>query len=152
MMLDVFQKHLDDVSETLMTDDFDRYMTMVAVPLVVITEKATTIVSTTEQFRFGFESYAGMLRTEKATDLIRLAHSVTEYGPHLITGKLETHILRSGQRIYGPFQSSMSLRREGDHWLINSVVSPVHVEKWPINVQPESDGSWTVGPLPWDHE
>lgn len=136
MMLDVFQKHLDHASEALMTGDFDRYMTMVDNPLVVITEKATTIVTTPEQFRFGFDSYSGMLRNAKATNLIRLAHAVSEYGPNLITGRLETHILRSGQRIYGPFQSTMSLKRKGDVWLLNSVISPVHAENWPINAQP----------------
>ena len=140
MMLDVFQKHLDDVSEALMTDDFERYMTLVAVPLVVISEKATTFVSEPQQFQFGFESYAGMLRTEKATNLIRLAQSVTEFGPHLMIGRLETNILRSGQRIYGPFLSAMSLKRDADRWLVNSVISPVHAEKWPINIQPVSSG------------
>jgi len=139
MKLDVFQKHLDDVSETLMRDNFDRYMTLVSVPLVVITEKATTVVATIDQFRLGFESYAGMLRTEKATDLIRLAQSVTEYGPTLITGRLETNILRSGQRIYGPFQSNMSLKCEAGRWLVNCVISPVHAEKWPINIQPDGN-------------
>lgn len=135
IMLDVFQKHLDEVSETLMTDDFDRYMTLVDNPLVVITEKATTLVSDVEDFRFGFESYAGMLKTERATDLIRLAGSVTQYGPNLITGRYETHILSSGQRIYGPFPSAMTLVHRDGRWLINSVVSPVHAEKWRINPQ-----------------
>jgi hypothetical protein len=136
-MLDVFQKHLDEISEALLTDDYDRYRAMVDVPLVVITEKATTIVTREEHFRYGFESYAGMLRTHQATDLIRLAHSVSEYGDNLITGRYETHILRGGKRIYGPFQSAATLVRVGGRWLINSVVSPVHGEEWPINRLPD---------------
>jgi DNA integrity scanning protein DisA with diadenylate cyclase activity len=136
MTLDAFQKHLDDVSAALMTDDFESYITMVANPLVVITEKATTIVTSVEQYRFGFDSYAGMLRTEKATDLIRLAKEVSILGPSLMTGRLETNIMSSGQRIYGPFESAMSLKLHDGRWLLCSVVSPVHAEKWPINVQP----------------
>lgn len=139
MLIDVFQKHLDDMSDALMTGDFEKYMSLVENPMVVITEVATTIIAKEEQFRFGFDHYAGMLRTERATNLIRLASSVTEYGPNLITGKLETHILRSGQRLYGPFPSAMTLVRRGNRWLINSVVSPVHAEKWPINKQRNGD-------------
>jgi len=139
MLLDVFQKHLDDVSDALMTGNFEKYMSLVANPMVVITEIATTVITKEEQFRFGFDHYSGMLRTECATDLIRLASSVTEYGPNLITGRLETHILRSGQRLYGPFASAMTLVRKERRWLINSVVSPVHAEKWPINIQRDGD-------------
>ncbi len=138
MMLDIFQKHLDDVAEALMTKDFDLYMSMVASPLVVITDKATTIVSEPEQYRFGFESYADMLRNEGATHLIRLASGVSECGPTLMTGRLETQILRHGKRLYGPFPSAMSLVRAADgRWLMTSVVSPVHTKKWPINIQPD---------------
>jgi len=132
MMLDTFQKHLDDVSATLMAGDFDAYMKLITVPLVVMTEKETVLVKDIEDFRTGFDSYAGMLRTELATDLIRLASAVTEYGPNLITGRYETHILRAGQRIYGPHQAAMTLRREHGSWKASGLVNPAFEERWPF--------------------
>ncbi len=133
MSLDTFQACIDAVSAALMDNDFESYRRWVECPLVLLTDAGTTLIDTEEAFRFGFDSYAGMLRTERATDLIRLAHSVTSYGPNLMTGRYETHILRGGQRLYGPFQSSMSLRRVGNDWKIGSVVSPTHAEQWLIN-------------------
>ena len=137
MNLDIFQRHLDAVTATLMTDDFEAYMGLVDIPLVVLTEKATTIIETREEFQFGFESYAGMLKSQGATQLIRLANNVAAYGAHLLTGRYETHILRGGNRIYGPFHSAASLRFVDDVWKVCAVVTPVHDDAFPINAVQE---------------
>lgn len=130
-MLNMFQRYLDSLSQSLMTGDYPAYRAMVDMPLVVLTDKATLIVTEESDFETGFSRYHGKLRTEGATDLIRLGHAVSQYGDNLITGRYETHVLRSGQRLYGPTPSAMTMRRNGDHWKITSLVNPVFVEKWP---------------------
>ena len=138
-MLDLFQKHLDAISAALMAGDFYAYMRLVTVPLVVVTDKATAVISDEQEYRYGFDNYAGMLRTERATDLVRLASAVSELAPNLITGRYETHILRTGQRIYGPFKSALSMRCEDDIWKVCSVVNPAHADKWPLSGMHKTD-------------
>jgi ketosteroid isomerase-like protein len=132
MMLDVFQKHLDQVSAAFMAGDFDSYMRLVAIPLVVFTDTGTAVVTDPKDFRLGFEIYVSKLKTERATDLIRLASGVTSYGPKLLTGRYETHILRSGQRIYGPHVAAQTLRKDPDGWKVTSLVNPVFHKNWMI--------------------
>ncbi len=139
MMLDVFQRHLDDVSEALMQGDFDAYFERVCDPLVVINEQGTTVISGEDQFRFGFESYVGMLKSQRASHLMRLASSVTELGSDLLTGQYVTQILRGGQRIYGPFESALVLRLVDGVWKLCCVASSSHREDYPINVLPGAE-------------
>ena len=141
MMIDVFQKHLDQVSSAFMAGDFDSYMRLVAIPLVVITDTATAVVTDPKDFRLGFEIYVSKLKTERATDLIRLASGVTSYGPNLLTGRYETHILRSGQRIFGPHLSALTLRKDPDGWKVTSLVNPVFHKNWVIKSYSASTGS-----------
>lgn len=142
MSLDVFQAHLDKVSEALLKDDFDAYFAVCCVPLVLITERTTKMISTEEEYRFGFENYAGLLKSQHATDLIRLAHDVEQLSPELMSGRYETHVLSGGKRIYGPFRSSMALRLEGETWKAAVILSPVHGAHWPINaIRPETGGA-----------
>ena len=131
MMLDVFQNHLDAVSTALMEGDFESYMSRVAVPLVVMNEKSTVLISEKSDFRAAFDAYGVLLKSQHATHLMRLGHSVTQYAPGLITGHYETHVLRSGQRIFGPFQSTLVLRRHAENWKVASVVCAAFDDLWP---------------------
>ncbi len=140
MMLDVFQRHLDDVSAALMQGDFDAYFERVCDPLVLVNEKSTTVITGEDQFRFGFDSYVGMLKSQRASHLMRLASSVTELGPELFTGQYVTQILRGGQRIYGPFESALVLRLVDGMWKLCCVASSSHRDGYPINVLPGAPG------------
>jgi len=140
MMLDAFQRHLDDVSEALMTGNFDAYHALVCDPLVVTNEKSTTVITGIDQFRFGFDSYVGMLKSQHASHLMRLASAVTELGPTLLMGHYITQILRDGHRIYGPFESALVLRLVDGVWKLAVVASSSHREDYPINVLPSAGG------------
>ena len=140
MMLDAFQRHLDDVSEALMTGNFDAYHALVCDPLIVTNEKSTTVITGIDQFRFGFDSYVSMLKSQHASHLMRLASSVTELGPELLMGHYITQILRDGHRIYGPFESGLVLRLVDGVWKLACVASSSHREDYPINVLPGAAG------------
>ncbi len=144
MMLDVFQRHLDDVSEALMQGDFDAYFERVCDPLIVANEQSTIVITGEDQFRFGFDSYVGMLRSQRASHLMRLASSVTDLGPALLTGQYVTQILRDGHRIYGPFESALVLRLVDKVWKLACVASTSHRDDYPINVTPGITGRATT--------
>lgn len=130
-MLNLFQTHLDRISTALMVGDYGAYRAGFDSPLVVLTDKETLIIATEADFETAFERFHTRLQTERATDLYRLGHAVSQYGPDVLTGRYESHILRNGQRLYGPIPSAMTLRCVAGAWKTSSLVNPTFANLWP---------------------
>ena len=138
-----FQSWLDRVGRAFFEDDFDTYSSAVERPFVLITATATMVSATPEDLRDGFVQFRDMLRSQGATDMVRLAFGVQPIGSQLLVGRYETHILRGATRLFDPYISSMTLRLSGGEWRAACISNSMTNSRWPIHL-PRID----AGPQP----
>lgn len=129
LMFDL-QAWLDNLVDSFIANDEDRFIGMYSLPFSVITAETTMIASDEQDLRVAFREYVATIREQGVTDLIRIAQQTTMIEPTLAVGVYETNLLRRGQRLIPPYTSAVSLRKEGDIWQATSMMNAISHNDW----------------------
>jgi hypothetical protein len=98
-------------------------------------------VSTEETLREGFDTFRGLLKSQRVTDYIRLVESAEAPDRDLISARYVTHLIAGSLRVMDPFHSHITLRLTGNRWTAASITNALANSRWPLDVLrgPETD-------------
>jgi|TARA_R110000787_G_scaffold16764_2_gene52538 hypothetical protein len=102
MAIQIFQKWLDDASRTFIASQFNAYRSLVQLPIEMTSDHSTVVMTNDTMLRQVFYQYLNLLKSQRATDLIRTALNATYLSDDVITGNYQTDILRQSTRIMPP--------------------------------------------------
>ena len=128
----LMQTYLDEVSRSVMMDDWAGYREMVSLPCHIISHDESKVVSTEADLKAGFDQFRDTLRFHRITDYIRLVDAATLLDPDLISGSYVSHLISGGLRIMPPFRSQMTLRLIAGRWRAVSVTNALANSRWPL--------------------
>ena len=128
----ILQSYLDEVSVVTLAGDWDSYSHMVQLPCAVISHDESKIVATEDELKLGFDSFVLTLKSQRATDFIRLVEQASRLDDDLISGSYITHIISGGTRIIAPYRSIMTLRLSGGRWKAASITNGLANSRWPL--------------------
>jgi hypothetical protein len=126
------QDWLDVMSEATIRADWETYREGADLPFHLVTDGFSLSITTEAELRKGFDGFVETLRTQKATNYIRIARSAEYVSPHLIAGGYESEILSHGTRIVAPYRSRVILRSRDGRWRAASIVNGLSNAKWPL--------------------
>ena len=129
---ETLQAYLDEVSRTVLADDWETYRMCVALPFHIVSHDENKVVSTEDDLRAGFDQFCDTLRFNRITDYIRLVESATMLDQDLISGSYMSHLISHGQRIMPAFRSQITLRLIGNRWRAASVTNALANSRWPL--------------------
>ena len=138
--IDFLQAWLDTLSDAAMAGDFETYIASISLPFTLVTSAGAMVQTTEDDMRDGFEAFHAMLKTLRATQIIRIAERVDRVSANVLTGLYETQILQGGQRLFAPFRSSVTLVMSGNHWKAAQIANGMTNHTWPI-VMPRIDSA-----------
>ncbi|MFN4159602.1 MAG: hypothetical protein ACK4GO_14525 [Gemmobacter sp.] len=128
----ILQLYLDEVAASVMRDDYAFYRSRVSLPFQLVTHAASLHITTEDELRQGFVTFAGTLRIQRVTDYLRLVEGGEFLDDALITGRYITHMMAGAHRILAPFRSSITLRLEGGIWRGASITNALANSRWPL--------------------
>ena len=129
---ETLQAYLDEVSRSVLADDWETYRQCVALPCHIVSHDESKVVSTEDDLRAGFDQFRDTLRINRITDYVRLVDSATMLDRDLISGSYVSHLISHGQRIMPPFRSQMTLRLIGNRWRAAWVTNGLANSRWPL--------------------
>ena len=129
---ETLQAYLDEVSRTVLADDWETYRMCVALPFHIVSHDENKVVSTEDDLRAGFDQFCDTLRFNRITDYIRLVESATMLDQDLISGSYMSHLISHGQRIMPAFRSQITLQLIGNRWRAASVTNALANSRWPL--------------------
>lgn len=124
----IYQAHLDAVSERLWREDFAGVAAMMRYPSPVTTNDATTMIESPKHMIKTLKVFRASLVRLGATDYHRTcveAHFVDDRDD-IVEGQHLTYALRNGTYAIEPMASYMSLQRVGEAWLGAGIRTMVH--------------------------
>ena len=68
----ILQTYLDEVSRSVLADDWETYRQCVALPCHIVSHDESKVVSTEDDLRAGFDQFRDTLRINRITDYVRL--------------------------------------------------------------------------------
>lgn len=129
---DIVQTYLDEVSQAVMTDDWETYRAGVNLPLHLISHDETKVIATEDDLRDGWTHFRDMLRIRRVTDYIRLVESASRLDKSLISGRYVSHLIAGSHRLMPPFRSAITLRLVGNRWRAASITNSLVNSRWPL--------------------
>ena len=129
---ETLQAYLDEVSRSVLADDWETYRMCVALPFHIVSHDENKVVSTEDDLRAGFDQFCDTLRFNRITDYIRLVESATMLDQDLISGSYVSHLISHGQRIMPAFRSQITLQLSGNRWRAASVTNALANSRWPL--------------------
>lgn len=116
--LKLYQSHLDAVSELILSNQPDQAATYFSYPYRINTAKGETLYETAAEMAHDISNMSDFLRSQGATDYVRLARRAQFLSPHVIEGRHVTHMLRDALNLVPTYQSRLVLKwQTGDRWL-----------------------------------
>ncbi|MDO8885276.1 hypothetical protein [Pseudotabrizicola sp.] len=128
----ILQTYLDEIAAAVMAGDFVAYRVGVVLPFHLVTHTANMTISTEDDLRVGFETFCGMLKSQRVTDYIRLVESAQDIDSSLITGRYVSHLISGGMRVIDPFHSQITLRHDEGRWRAASITNALANSRWPV--------------------
>ncbi len=134
-----YQKWLDRTGQTILDNDYATYRNNIALPLTLITSDGTAVIEDEVTLNELFQSYLNMFQTFHVTDMIRLCSSVQKLDDDIMRATYTTHVMREGQRLFEPFVSDMTLRRDHGQWRAVSIANNLTNNRWPVPIPRRSE-------------
>ncbi|MFN4129171.1 MAG: hypothetical protein ACK4GC_05075 [Paracoccaceae bacterium] len=128
----ILQTYLDEIAAAVMAGDFVAYRAGVMLPFHLVTHTENLAITDEDTLRGGFDTFRGMLQSQRVTDYIRLVESAQTLDPDLITGRYVTHLIAGGMRVLDPFQSQITLRLVDGGWRAASITNALAKSRWPL--------------------
>ena len=129
---DILQIYLDEVSQAVMTDDWETYRARISLPCRIVSHNENKVVSTVQDLKDGFDQFRDTLRLQRVTDYIRLVEAAAQLDADLISGRYVSHLISGSHRLMPPFRSEMTLRLVGARWCAVSVTNSLPNSRWPL--------------------
>ncbi len=111
---EIYQMHLDLLSTALIKNDFETFSGRIGLPHQITTETDMIRISTSEEMRDLFESFASMYSNSGLTDFVRTVKEAKFITPDEIIGTHISHQMRNGQRVLPPYPNRIRLVRGDD--------------------------------------
>lgn len=131
--LDIYQRALDIVSDTIVRGDFDLYAAQIDLPYLVITSNGRHLIAQTEDLRATFEALSQGLARRGVTHYERVAREADYVGRDRIEGRHFTHLIVNGERILQPKAVRHTIVLRGYRWLFSDVYYPIDAPNWPFD-------------------
>ncbi len=128
----ILQSYLDEVSAATLRLDWEAYREAVALPCAVISHDESKVITSEDELKAGFDTFAGTLKALRVTDYIRLVEQASLLDHDLISGSYISHLIAGGQRVLAPYRSIMTLRLVGNRWKAASVTNGLANSRWPL--------------------
>jgi hypothetical protein len=135
--IDILQSLLDETSASALHNSFERFTALIARPFVLVTERGSAVLDGAAKQRAWFDSYIVSLRAQRITDVVRLATTATLMRDGLLFGTYVSQYLANGTRVIDPFESSVTMRREGNVWQLATVSTSLPDAGWRL-ILPEA--------------
>ncbi|MGB0661052.1 MAG: hypothetical protein ACPGNV_12865 [Mangrovicoccus sp.] len=119
-----FQDFLEDASAYLFAGDFDSYAELACLPLCVISDLETRVITTREELQTSFDLIRHSFGINHVTHLIRIPQYVHRLTDGVLLGIFETHVQSDARRVVEPFESAISLRWQDERWKAASIINP----------------------------
>lgn len=129
---EIYQRVIDICSDALMAGDFESFLPHFTLPHTMQTLSGTLTMANAEELKLSFESFSTSLKSQGATNYIRLADWAEFDGPDRITGRHTSHILRNANYLVQPHKTRLVLERAGDIWRVAGSVAAVAEVTWPV--------------------
>ena len=130
--LEIYQTALNQVSEAVLTGNFDRYAAMIDLPYLVHTETARLLVSLREELRPTFDALHETLRAQGVTHYERVARAADYVDRGRIEGWHHTHLIAGGERLNYPHVSRHTLVLRDEGWRFSEAHYAIEVDRWPV--------------------
>ena len=130
--LEIYQTALNQVSEAVLTGNFDRYAAMIDLPYLVHTETARLLVSLREELRPTFDALHETLRAQGVTHYERVARAADYVDRGRIEGWHHTHLIAGGERLNYPHVSRHTLVLRDAGWRFSEAHYAIQVDRWPV--------------------
>lgn len=109
--INIYQDHLDTLSNGLLTCDFDLFQSRMDCPNVVRMLASEFMFNTVEEQRDAFGAVCNDLRAQGITDLIQIVISARFETPDVIVGEHVTHRIKHALRLTDPYCNRIRLER-----------------------------------------
>ncbi len=129
-LLRLFQTILDRVSAVLINGDADGWVSAVALPFQLVTRQGIQSFDTEAALREDFAVYQKEFKDHGVTDIFRQALTAQLIDGDQMTGTYRTHIMRGGNHVVPPWESSMTLRNDNGQWRITTVMRAIGHLNW----------------------
>jgi hypothetical protein len=129
---DILQSYLDEVSQAVMSGDWDTYRDGICLPCHIISHHESKVVATEDDLRDGWTHFRDMLQIQRVTDYVRLVESASRLDKELISGRYVSHVISGSHRLIPPFRSDMTLRLVGNRWRVASLTNGLANSRWPL--------------------
>lgn len=140
--ISIYQGMLDTVSQAVMTNDFDAYVSCICLPYVIRTHTAVFTLHVEADLRDMLQNLHQGLHQRGVTDYVRIARTARFSSYCHIEGLHFTHMLRDGERIAAPHSASQSLILSGTAWRFIEARYAIENDTLPIvfpQLGPDSD-------------
>ncbi len=111
---EIYQVHLDRLSDALIQGDFDTFKDRISLPHQITTETDVIRVATEAEMKDLFDRFAIMYANQGLTDFVRTVREAQFITPDEIIGTHISHQMRHGQRIMPPYPNRVRLVRDAD--------------------------------------
>lgn len=112
--LDIYQRHLDEQSDALLTDDFESFERSICLPHHITTQTEHFAIRDRAHLIKTFRGFSTLYSDRGLTALVRIVKSAAFSGPDEIIGTHETHQMRAHIRITPPYPNRVRLVRDGN--------------------------------------
>lgn len=116
---DIYQAHLDLVSNALMSCDFDKALAAMALPMVIETIDIKINHDTPSSLTTALVDFRNYFEGMDAGNYFRLCQDAQflDADKTMIEGKHQTYVLRGGNYLIEPFVTAMTLKKIDGRWL-----------------------------------
>jgi hypothetical protein len=143
---DIYQAHLDAVSEALWEHDFERVLDHISFPSFLETDDALLRINNREAYLPSLKTFRKTLQRLGATAYHRLCREAAfaPEDPNRIEGIHETYALAGTRPVLPPYLNQMTLVHKAGRWLGAGLRSATQNAQSMIITHPEPDAGLTA--------
>ena len=116
---------LDGIERSLLANDFDGYADLFHLPAMLATRKDRFILTERQDLRSGFDLWHRTIQSYKITAIVQSLSTVEAFGPDAAMVTYQTELLSETKLVMPGFTNWVFLRRHGDEWKLEQMVSGV---------------------------
>ena len=140
---DIYQDHLDNVSDLLMAGKVEECIRFFALPLLIRTSAGETLIETRDDMVTDTRLHSESLIGHGVNNYIRLVKQARQLSDTLIEGWHETYVLRDATSILPSYRSHMFIRDTGDGiWKVVEAEHELEELRFPLSSVQSQPGSF----------
>lgn len=128
----ILQTYLDEMGKAVMNEWFEDFVTLIQLPLSILTASAKITVATRADLEDGFYDFVEMIRSRGVTQVQRTVKAATFQGTDHIVGIYETRLLADEKLALPVFHSKMWIGCHDGAWKAIKIHNTTNETRWPI--------------------